>query len=329
MHFAIGPNIRVAATIIPALAAIMALSGEALSQSYPSRPIRFIVPTPPAGVVDTTARALADRVKDRIGQPIVIENRPGAGGAIGIAAVAQAAPDGYTLLLSTSSFNVGPLLQKSFNVDGLKEITAIIMVSKSVNVLVGSKDSPFGNIKEYITYGRSNPGKINFGLPALSSKFTMSPLMKAMGVEVTYINYPGSAPIVPALLSGSVGATLASLAGVKGVLDGGRVIPLLQTGQSRAPQLPNVPAVSEIVPGYKYYDSAQGLWGPKGLPRPIVDRWNSEVNSLLKDQAFREVVSNVMLSIPLGGTPEEWQKHNEDEFHASRQAAEELGIKPE
>jgi tripartite-type tricarboxylate transporter receptor subunit TctC len=275
----------------------------AKAQSYPAKPIRLIVPFPAGGATDILARALSSKLGEKLDQSIVVDNRPGAGGSIGSDAVAKSAPDGYTLLLATSStHSIGPALNPKLPFDALTDFTPLGYVATSPNIVLVPNSSPAKTITQFIEYAKKNPGKLNY---ASSGNGTIvhltSELFKVMsGTYMVHIPYRGTALAIPDLISGKVDVMFDSLVtGLPHVKDG-KLRALAVTSAARTPLADDLPAVAEVLPGFES-TTWFGLYGPKGLSADIVLRINTALNAALVDPEVKERFARLGAE-PTGGS---------------------------
>ena len=288
------------------LALLLALPLHALAQ-YPQRAIKLIVPFPPAGATDIVGRIVAQKLGERFGQAVVVENRPGAGGSIGSDLVAKSAPDGYTLLMATSStHSIGPALQK-LPYDPIKDFAAITHVANVPNVLVVSPKLPVASVKELIEYAKARPGKLNFASSGIGTIVHLNgELFKMLaGVDVVHVPYKGTALSIPDLANGNVAMLFDSLASVLPHVKSGSVRPLAMNAPQRSPLLPEVPTLAEAgMPAFDRY-TWFGMFAPAGTPADIVRRVQAEVAAALKAPDLRERFDAVGAE-PVGSTPEQF-----------------------
>jgi tripartite-type tricarboxylate transporter receptor subunit TctC len=251
---------------------------------YPNRPVKLIVPFPPAGATDLVGRIVAQKLGEQLGQPVVVENRPGAGGTIGSDLAAKSAPDGYTLLMATSStHSIGPVLQK-LPYDPLKDFAPITHVANVPNVLVVSPKLPVGSVAELIALAKSKPGQLNFASSGVGTIVHLNgELFKMLaGVDLVHVPYKGTALSIPDVANGSIAMLFDSLASVQPHIKAGRVKPLAVNAQKRSALMPEVPTLSEAgMPAFDRY-TWFGMFAPAGTPRAIVERVQAEVLAALK-----------------------------------------------
>jgi tripartite-type tricarboxylate transporter receptor subunit TctC len=279
-----------------AVAGALALgAAQASAQAYPSKPVRLVVAFPPGGTSDFVGRVIADRMSQFLGQPIVIENKPGATGLIGTQAVQQAAPDGYTLLLAPSDFTLAPGLQPRPPYDPVKDFAAIGLFINYPHVLVAYPGLPAGNAKELIALAKARPGQINFasGGSGGSNHISGVAFAHAAGIELTHVPYKGNGPAITDLLADRVQLLFTSIGPVEGHLKSGKLKAIAVTGPKRLAALPDVPTVSEIaIPGYEFM-TWYGLAAPAGTPRPIIDRLNADLRKTMASPDVMEKLANI------------------------------------
>ncbi len=285
---------------------LLALSHPALAQ-YPNRPLRLIVPFPPAGATDIVGRIVAQKLGEQMGQSVVVENKPGAGGSIGSDLAAKSAPDGYTLLMATSStHSIGPALQK-LPYDPLRDFAPITHVANVPNVLVVSPVLPVNSLKELIAYAKARPGQLNFASSGVGTIVHLNgELFKMLaGVDLVHIPYKGTALSIPDVANGSVAMLFDSLASVQPHIKSGRVRPLAVNAQKRSALMPEVPTLAEAgMPAFDRY-TWFGMFAPAGTPKEIVVRVNAEVLAALKAPDLLERFAAAGAE-PVGSTPEQF-----------------------
>jgi tripartite-type tricarboxylate transporter receptor subunit TctC len=269
-------------------AALPAVSRIAWAQSYPSRPVRIVVGFPPGGTNDIAARLMGQRLSERLGQPFIIENRPGASGNIGVEAVVRAPADGHTLLLVTTANAINATLYDKLNFNFVRDIAPVAGIIRVPLVMEVNPSVPAKTVPEFITYAKANPGKLNFASPGNgSSQHVSGELFKAMtGVNMVHVPYRGAAPAVADLLSGQVqvmfDVTPSSLPHIRA----GNLRPLAATTATRLEFMPDIPTVGEFLPGYEA-SAWVGFGVPKDTPAAIIDILNSEVNAGLADPMIK------------------------------------------
>ena len=258
--------------------------GTSSAQSYPSKPIRLIVPFAAGGPIDVMGRLVAQSLSSALGQQVVVDNRPGASGAIGTRAAASAEPDGYTLLIgSVTTFATGPLLAKNLGYDPLKDFVPVALIASTPFALVVAPSLPADTPSELIAYARANPGKLNFGTPVGTLAHLTGELFRIKaGIDVVVIPYKGAATAVTDLIGGQVDMTFEPTSVLVAHIHDAKMRPLAVTSAARIAQLPDVPTMIES--GLKDFTSYSwtGLVAPAGTPAPIVERLNAAINQGLK-----------------------------------------------
>jgi tripartite-type tricarboxylate transporter receptor subunit TctC len=269
-------------------AALPAVSRVAWAQTYPTRPVRLIVPVAPAGASDITARLIGQWLSERLGQPFIIENRPGAGNSIGTEAVVRAPADGYTLLLVGGFNAVNATFYDKLNYNFIRDIAPVASIVRTPFVMVVNPSVPAKSVPEFIAYAKANPGRITFGSAGIGgSNHLAGELFKFMaGVNMVHVPYRGIAPALNDLLGGQVQVTFASMPSSIEYISAGRLRALAVTTVSRAEALQDIPTVGEFVPGYEA-SAWFGIGAPKATPAEIIEKLNKEVNAALADPRMK------------------------------------------
>jgi tripartite-type tricarboxylate transporter receptor subunit TctC len=275
-------------------AALPAVSRIARAQSYPSRPVRFVVGAPAGGGFDMVARLMGQWLSERFGQPFVIENRPGAGSNIGTEAVVRAPADGYTLLLVSSSNAINATLYDKLNFVFLRDLTQVAGIARVPEVMLTNLSVPSKTVPEFIAYAKANPGKINMASGGIGSPGHMAgELFKIMtGIEPIHVPYRGGAPALTDLIAGQVQFMFISVPSSIAYIRAGKLRPLALTTTTRSDELPDIPTVSEFVPGYEA-STWFGISVPTGTPAEIIVKLNSEINAALADPNFKARLANL------------------------------------
>ncbi len=311
---------------LPALAAAQSATG-----SWPDKPIRVIVPFVAGGPMDYLGHVLGQKLEKPLGQPLVIDNRPGAAGAIGNQLVARAAPDGYTMLLTSSSIASLPAVMKEVNYDALKDFAPVTMVAESVGfVLIANKQSPIKSVKDLIAAEKAHPGSVNYGSGGIGNvmHFAAESFNSAAGTQMTHVPYKGAAQALNDLVGGRIQVVFAPSNVALPFVKAGTVTALGIAADHRWAALPDVPTIDEAgLKGFKY-GPYYGLWFPRGTPAPIVQRMHDEVVAALADPQVVKGFADQGF-VPVGSTPAEFTKTNVQEVEFNRQLAARIGLKPE
>ena len=289
------------------VAALWASPSTALAQQdYPNKPVKWIVPYPPAGTTDVLARMVAQWLTEKVGQPFVVENRPGAGNNIGTESVIKSPPDGYTMLLVNPANGINATLYKNLNFNFIRDIAPVAGIVRTPNVMEVTNSLPVKTVKEFIDYCKANPGKINMASSGNGTSVHLSgELFKFMtGCDMVHVPYKGAGPALVDLIGGQVHVLFDNLPSSIGHIRGGRLRALGVTSEGREPSLPGVPTVGETVPGYEA-TAWFGVGMPKGTPREIINKVNAEINRALADPKMRERLAELG-GKPIAGTPEDF-----------------------
>lgn len=297
-------------TFIRALT-VVALAATAFAShaaEWPERPVTLVVPLSPGGSTDYTARLLAQKLGDVLGQQVIVENKPGAGGNIGAAYVAKGNPDGYTLLMHTSTVATNVTLYKNMGFDLKKDLIPVSQVTLIPNVLMVNNDVPAKNLAEFVELVKQKKMPINFGSAGNgTSQHLSGALFNSMaGGEMVHVPYKGGAPANTDLIAGQIQAVFSPLVEVLSYIDSGKLRPLGLTTKSRTPRLPDVPSVSEVLPGYEIV-LWNGVFAPAGTPQPIVSKLNGAIRQVLQDPAVRKTLAD-QGSTPVGNSPDEFKR---------------------
>ncbi len=290
-----------------ASAAFAAAPRFAQAETYPSHPVRLLVGFPPGGPTDIYARLIAEWLSKRLGQPFVVENRPGAGSTIAIEAVVTSPPDGYTLLLISSSAPISMAYYKKLNFDLLRDVAAVGGIAFVPMVMVVHPSVPAGTVAEFIAYAKANPGKIDMASVGNGTTPQMAgELFKLMaGVDLLHVPYRGAAPALTDLLGGRAQVMFESITTLMPYIQAGKLRALAVTTPKRSSLLPDVPAIAEILPGYNA-NTWFGVAAPKQTPADIVNLLNREINAGLKDPTITKQLADLGTT-PLFGTPADFE----------------------
>ncbi len=303
----------------------------AAAQDWPARPLRFIVPAPPGGVVDTIARIISPKLGDRLGQQIVVDNRGGGGGIIGTEIAVNAQPDGYTLVLGYAGpFSINPGLQDKLPYDPVKDFAPITMLATSQNILVVHPSFAPRSIAELIALAKARPGEINYasGGTGQSTHLSMELLMQMGGFKLTHIPYKGAGPALTDAIGGRVEAHFIAVPPALPLLKSGKLVAIGVSGPRRLSALPDVPTIAEAgLPGYDV-QTWYGAFTRAGTPMPIVARLHSEITAVLKTREIEELFERQGLDIG-GGSPDDLAKSLAAEIAKWRRVIKAAGIKPD
>jgi tripartite-type tricarboxylate transporter receptor subunit TctC len=313
-----------------AAAAFPAVSGFAWAQTYPSRPVRIIVGFAAGGPNDILARLTGQWLSERLGQPFVVENRPGAGSNIATEAVVRAPADGYTLLLAGTPNAINATLYDKLNFDFIRDIAPIAGLIRGVLVMVVHPSVPARTLPEFIAYARANPGKLSYGSGGVGGiTHITAELFKqeAGGLDIVHVPYRGVTPALTDLLGGQVQVLFTNLALLIGHIGTGKLRALAITTATRSDALPDIPAIGEFVPGYEA-SSVFGFGAPRNTPTEIIDKLNSEINAALADPAFKARLAHLD-GTALGGSPADFGKLIADETGKWGKVIRLANIKPE
>jgi tripartite-type tricarboxylate transporter receptor subunit TctC len=294
-------------------AALPAVTRIAMAQTYPSRPVRIVVTFPAGSTSDILARLIGQWLQDRLGQPFVIENRPGAGGTIGTEAVVRASPDGYTLLLVAGAHTVNATLYDKLSFNFIRDIAPVASISRETSAMVVNSSLPAKTVPEFIAYAKANPGKINMASAGNGApSHVAGELFQMMtGVNLVHVPYRGSPPALTDLLGGQVQVYFATLTSSIEYVRAGKLRALAVTTATRSEALPDVPTVSEFVPGYE----ASAVWGlgaPRNTPAEVIDQLNVEINAGLAEPKIKARLADFGGTV-IAGSPTEFGKLLADE----------------
>ena len=277
---------------------------------YPNRPIKWIVSYPPGGTTDLLARLMGQYLSQRLGQPVIVDNRAGGGNNIGTEMAVKAAPDGYTVFLVNPANAINATLYRNLPFVFLNDLVPVAGLTRVPNVMTVPKNFPAKNVAEFIDYGKKNPDKINMASSGAGTSVHLSgELFKYMtGISMKHIPYKGAGPAITDLIGGQVDVLFDNMPSIIGHIRGGQLRALGVTSAQRSSALPDVPAVAETVPGYEA-SAWFGMAAPKGTPAAVIERLNREVNAALADPAIKAKLADLG-GVPLPGTPEQfWAIH--------------------
>jgi tripartite-type tricarboxylate transporter receptor subunit TctC len=314
---------------ILALAVLFGHAEGARAQAYPVRPVTIIVPGPPGGGVDLTARLIGQELQNALNKPFVIENKGGASGNIGMTAAMRAAPDGYTLLLTISGFMVtNPALFASLQWDPVRDFSGVAMLSRAPHVLVVNNAFPASTLSELIAYARANPGKLNYASPGVGTQNQIGAenLARVTGIKISPVQYRGTAPALQDLIAGTVSVFINTTQSMIGPIQGKQVKPLALLHPSRLSMLPDVPTAREQGYPQLEIDTWYALYAPAGTPKPVLDLLAGEIKTISDRDDFKERVRQTGAEMFYKG-PEETDRFTREQLVYWSGIINDLGIK--
>ena len=318
------------AVVLAAVVATAVVATQAGAQGYPSKPVHAIISFTPGSSTDIVGRVVMQKVSEYWGQPVVAENRAGAGGSIGSAIVARAAPDGYTLLINSSAHSVNPAIYAKLPYETTRDFIDIVPLAVQPNVLVVSAASPVKSVAELLAAARAKPGAINFGHAGIGSGTHLSTekFVAASGISVTQIPFKGTPEVITALLGGTVDIYWAPISAAMANIRSGKLRPLAVSSVRRSSQLPDVPTISEA--GVRNADSPLwfGIWAPAGTPADVVARISADVRRAIADPGVREKLTSLG-NDPMDMPPEEFARFVRSEIDDYSRLVKAAGIKPQ
>ncbi|MEO8441377.1 MAG: tripartite tricarboxylate transporter substrate binding protein [Betaproteobacteria bacterium] len=317
--------------ILTALAVAVAVVTPAAAQTYPSKPVRMVIHFPPGGPTDFVGRAIAQKLTEAWGQQIVVDNRPSAGGIVGVESVVRSAPDGYTLLFATGgSMSIAPAMGIKLPYDVFKDLAPVSLIVVNPQILVLHPSLPANSLKELIALAKSKPGQINYASvgPGSPNHLGMEMLKHMAGIDLVHIPYKGTAPALTDVLAGHVSLMFNSMPSVLPHVNAGRLRAIAVGSAKRSPAAPNIPTVAEAgVPGFEYV-TWYGLFVPAGTPKPIIAKLNSEIVNILNNPDMVQRLASQGAE-PQSTTPEGLAKYMREEYDRWRKVIQLIGFKPE
>ena len=312
-----------------AAVALPAVSRIAAAQAYPSRPIRIIIGYTPAGSADITARLMGQWLSERLGQTVVIENRPGAGTNLATEAVVRAPADGYTLLLVAPANAINATLFEKLNHNYLRDIAPVAGINRFPNVMEVNPSVPAKTVPEFIAYAKANPGKLSMASSGAGSTIHMSgELFKMLtGISMTHVPYRGSAPALTDMISGQVQVMFDNIPTSIEHIRAGKLRALAVTGTARSDLLPDVPTVADFIPGYEA-SAWYGLGAPRGTPPEIIEKLNTTINAVLADPAVKKKFADMGATLIMS-SPADFGKYVADETEKWGKVIKFSGAKPD
>ncbi|MDB5864171.1 MAG: hypothetical protein JWO70_1977 [Betaproteobacteria bacterium] len=313
------------------LLAALAVSASAWGQAFPTKPVRFVVPFAPGGSTDTLARALGQKLSEGLGQQVVIDNRTGANGNIGMDIVAKAPPDGHTIVLGyIANVAIGPSLYEKLPFDPVRDYEAITLLATSPNVLVAHPGVPANNLREVLALAKAKPGQLNYASSGVASvgHLTGELLNQLAGVRMVHVAYKGSGQAVTDLLGGHIQLMFSGFSSVMPHIRSAKLRPIVQTGEKRSPALPEVATISES--GFPKFEATAwyGVHAPAKTPKPIVNRLNAELVKALKMPDVKERLGALGFEL-VGSTPEHYASYIKSEIKKWEKVVKASGAKPE
>ena len=290
-----------------AAAALSVAPQAAHAQAWPTKPVKIVVPFVAGGTTDVVARLLGQKLTEAWGETVVVENRAGAGGNIGADAVAKSTPDGYTILMTSGSIvTANPHLYKALPYDAARDLVPITEVATGPQVIAVSGDMPARDLRELIAYARANPRKVNFGSAGLGTQTHLAGenFFYAAGIEATHVPYKGEASVITDLIGGQIQLATPNLGAAIGFIQQGKLRVLAVTSRERIPQLPDIPAVAEVLPGFENAGWF-GLMAPAGTPREVIERVHRDSARILNSEEFRAKLAQQGMR-PVANSPAEF-----------------------
>jgi tripartite-type tricarboxylate transporter receptor subunit TctC len=310
-------------------AALLAATTAAMAQNYPTRPVRFVVPYAPGGSTDTLARSMGSKMSELLGQQVVIDNRPGANGDIGMTIVARAPADGYSIVLGyIANLGIGPSLYDKMPYDPVKDFASITQVAGASNIFVTHPSLPAKNFKEFIAYTKANPKKVSFATAGVASvgHLTGELLNDMAGIDMLHIPYKGSGQAITDLVGGHIKVMISGMASTLPHVRSGKLNGIVTTGIKRTPATQDIPTIAETYPGFES-SSWFGVLAPAGTAKPIITRLNADIHKSLQDPAVVKRLEGVGFEITYG-TPEQFSAYIKSEIKKWAKVVKASGAKP-
>jgi tripartite-type tricarboxylate transporter receptor subunit TctC len=313
-----------------ALACTFLTALPAGAQTYPNRPIRFVVPYSAGGLPDTVARIFAQRLGERLGQSVVVDNKPGANGVVAAQAIATAPHDGYTFLVTDGSmFSINPTLYKNLGYDYKRDLLPVSLAARAPLYLAVHPKVPANTLQEFIALAKAKPGTLNYGSSGIGSThhLSMEAMKHALGLQMTHVPFKGSGQSVPALIGGQVEVLFSALPSLSGFVKAGQVKLLATNAAQRSAQAPDVPAIAETIPGFDFAPIV-GVLAAVGTPTVAIDRISSEMAQIAKMPEVIQTLNTAGID-PIGGSPSDYNKAILGENERLAVAIKAAGIKSE
>jgi tripartite-type tricarboxylate transporter receptor subunit TctC len=310
---------------------VLASTGPVQAQSvYPNKSIRLVIPNPAGGLPDTVARVFAQRLGERLGQPVVVDNKPGANGVVAAQTLAGSPADGYTFLVADGSmFSINPALYKNLSYSYRRDFLPVSIAARAPLYLAVHPSVPANNLKEFIALVRAKPGALNYGSSGVGSThhLTMEAMKSALGLELNHIPFKGTGQSVPALIGGQVEVAFSALPSLSGFIKNGQVRLLANNSAHRSSQAPDVPSLSEVIPGFDFAPII-GVFAAAGTPANVIERFSSEVAAVARMPEVIQILNNAGID-PVGSSPAEHGRAVQDENERFGKAIIAAGIKSE
>ncbi|HWV51642.1 tripartite tricarboxylate transporter substrate binding protein [Pseudorhodoplanes sp.] len=319
-----------AASLLAASSAIVGITAIASAQTFPSRPVTLVVPFPPGGVIDTTARVIESGLAKELGQPVVIENKGGSGGNLGTQFVARAQPDGHTILMVPNATVVmNPYTFKSYPIDPGKDLTGVGMVGETYLGLVVPANSPFNTVQDIVAAAKAKPGELTYAHigPGSAHNIAGALLNKKAGINITPVPFQGAGPALQSLLGGHISMSYATIAGIMPYIESKQMKLIALAEPGRIKKMPNAVTMNEVVPGVEV-TSWVGVFAPAGTPRPVVDRLNTAMNKVLAMPEVQAKLDRIGV-VPTPGTAAAFDKRVQEDLKFWKGAIELAGITPQ
>ena len=310
--------------------AALAVTGAAWAQAYPNKPIKFVITHAAGGLPDTVARIYAQRLSERLGQPVTVDNRPGANGMVAAQAMALAPKDGYTFMVTDgSTFSINPLISKSLSYDYKRDFVAVSLAARAPLYLAVHPKTPANNLRELIALAKAKPGTLTYGSSGIGSThhLTMESMKASLGLEITHIPFKGTGQSVPALVGGQVDMLFSALPSLLGFVKSGQVRLLGNNAAKRSAQEPNVPAIAETIPGFDFAPII-AVFAATGTPASAIERISSEMAAIAKMPEVVQTLSNAGIEA-IGGSAAECHRAVLEEVDRLGKAVAQAGIQKE
>ena len=313
-----------------ALLALAAVPLVALGQAFPSKPVRLLVPYAPGGAVDAFARPIAPKLGELLGQPVIVENRPGGNATIAADVVAKAPADGHAIVLTSVNHYLVPMFSKNVPYDTMKDFTPIIIVATFPNVLAVHPSLPVQSVADLVDYARKNPGKIYYGTTGIGSTHHLAGVLLAQAarIDIEHVPYKGGNPTIQDVLAGQIPMAILTASTILPHARQGKLRALAITEAKRYQAAPELPTLTETVPGYLLPDSWLCVLGPANLPRPVVARLNADIRKAITTPEVRTRLESVGFEVT-GNTPEEFEATIRTDVEIFHRIVTTAGIKPE